>query len=162
MTLEELTARVEALTQRVKALEDAEAIRRMHTEYLYSLSNWEFDKMTECYAEDAVEEGIRPGQRHEGKAAIKAMFDDMAADPPQKGGHMLIQPIIKVDGDKATGQWIMFRLNYTFKGPSGQSIRLFDPSVERRYDCEYKKVDGQWKFSRLKFTDPWPEPDPRF
>jgi ketosteroid isomerase-like protein len=160
--LEKVVEALEKLEKRVRALEDAEAIKKMHTEYLYNLSNWEFGKMPECFAEDAVEEGIIPEQKHEGKAAIKQMFEEMAKNPPQKGGHMLIQPVINVEDDKAEGHWIMFRLNYYFKGPSGQVINMFGPSIQRRYDCEYKKIDGEWKFSKLKFTDPWPSPDPRY
>ena len=162
MTLEELEKRVEDLEKRLKATEDAEEIRKFHTDYIYWLSNWEFEKMVDCFAEDAVEEGIVPNEKHFGKAAIKKMFEAMAQNPPQKGGHMLIQPVISVDGDKAEGHWIMYRLNYYFKGPSGQVVKLFGPSVQRRYDCEYIKENGEWKFSRLKFTDPWPGPDPRY
>jgi uncharacterized protein (TIGR02246 family) len=165
MTLEELEKRVEALEameKRLQALEDAEEIRKLHTDYIYNLSNWEFEKMADCFAEDAVEEGIHGGQKHEGKAAIRKMFEEMAQSPPQKGGHMLIQPVISVDGDRAEGHWIMYRLNYYFKGPSGQVINMFGPSVQRRYDCEYVKENGEWKFNRMKFTAPWPEPDPRY
>ena len=162
MTMEEMEKKVQALEKRLQAMEDAEEIRKLHTEYIYALSNWEFDKMAECFAENSVEEGIYPDQKHEGKAAIRKMFREMAQDPPQKGGHMLIQPIISVTGDKAEGRWIMYRLNYYFKGPSGQVINIFGPSVQRRYDCEYIRENGKWKFSRLKFTVPWPEPDPRY
>ena len=118
--------------------------------------------MADCFSRDAVEEGIYPGKEHKGKPAIKKMFKEMAADPPQKGGHMLIQPVIDVAGEKAQGHWVMFRLNYYFKGPSGQVINMFGPSVQRRYDCEYVKENGKWKFSKMKFTAPWPGPDPRY
>jgi ketosteroid isomerase-like protein len=161
-TLAELEKKVKTLEKRLRAMEDAEEIRKLHTDYIYCLSNWEFEKMADCFAEDAVEEGIYPDQVHKGKAAIKKMFKKMAADPPQKGGHMLIQPVISVDGDKGEGHWIMYRLNYYFKGPSGQVINMFGPSIQRRYDCEYKKENGKWKFARMKFTAPWPEPDPRY
>jgi ketosteroid isomerase-like protein len=160
--LEELEKKVKELEERLQAMEDAEAIRKLHTDYIYCLSNWEFEKMGDCFAENAVEEGIFPDQKHVGKAEIKQMFKEMAANPPQKGGHMLIQPVISVEGAKAEGHWIMYRLNYYFKGPSGQVVNLFGPSVQRRYDCEYVKENGKWKFSRLKFTSPWPEPDPRY
>jgi uncharacterized protein (TIGR02246 family) len=162
MTLEELEKKVAFLEEKVKALEDIEEIRQLHTKYIYWLSNHEFEKMVECFAEDAVEEGIVPGVKHQGKEEIAQMFREMAANPPQKGGHMLIQPVISVDGDRAAGYWIMYRLIYKFKGISGgQDIDLFGPRVQRRYDMEYVKENGKWKFGKLKFTDPWPEPDPR-
>ena len=57
MTIEELEAKVRLLEEkvaaykelekRVKAMEDAEEIKKMHTEYIYNLSNWQFDKMAE-------------------------------------------------------------------------------------------------------------------
>ena len=162
MTKEELEKKVATLEKRLQALEDAEEIKKMHTEYIYNLSNWQFDEMAECFTEDADEE-IHQGHRHKGKAEIKEkVFDEFKKHPPQKGGHMLVQPVITVDGDKAEGHWIMYRLNYYFKGPSGQTINMFGPSIQRRYDCEYAKEDGKWKFSKLKFITPWPEPDPRY
>jgi hypothetical protein len=172
MTLEELEAKVrlleekvetyQELEKRVKAMEDAEEIKKMHTEYIYNLSNWQFDEMAECFSEDAEEE-IHKGKKHKGKAEIKEKtFDEFKKNPPQKGGHMLIQPVLTVDGDKAVGHWIMYRLNYYFKGPSGQIINMFGPNVQRRYDCEYTKENGKWKFSKMKFTAPWPGPDPRY
>ena len=36
----------------------------------------------------------------------------------------------------------MYRLNYYFEGPSGQVIKMFSPSMQRRYDCEYAKENG--------------------
>jgi hypothetical protein len=161
--LEEKLKIFEELEKRVKALEDEDQIKKMHTEYIYNLSNWEFDKMPEYFTEDAVEEGIHKGKTHTGKKEIKEkVFDEFMKNPPQKGGHMLIQPIINVKGDKAEGHWIMYRLNYYFTGPSGQVINMFGPGIQRRYDCEYEKENGQWKFKKMKFTDPWPGPDPRY
>ena len=103
MIQEELEKKVQKLEKCVQAAEDAKAIRKLHTEYIYHLSNWQFDKMADCFAEDAVEEGIVTNQTHVGKAAIKKMFEEMAQKPPQKGGHMLIQPVINVNGDKVEG-----------------------------------------------------------
>ena len=171
MTLEELEKRVQALEEREKrindlekmearlrALEDLEEIKKLHRDYIFWLSNHQWDEMVECFAEDAVAEiGIHGEQR--GKEAIRASFnkDISRTAAYQKGGQMLIQPVIKVDGDDAEGYWNWYRLNTEFRSPSGQTVRLFGAQMQAKYDCKYKKENGKWKFSRMKLTRPWPE-----
>jgi ketosteroid isomerase-like protein len=160
MTTEEIEKKYAALEKRVQAMEDIEEIKNLHTEYIYNLTNWEFDEMADKFSEDAV---CQLGGTYKGKEEIKEkVFDKMKENPAQKGGHMLIQPMICVEGDKAKGQWTMYRFSYWFRGTGGgQQINLMDPSIQRRYQCEYKKENGKWKISDLKFG-PWPDPDPRY
>jgi hypothetical protein len=47
MTLEELE-------KRVKVLEDIEAIKQLHVNYVYLLCNLQWDDMVECFAEGAT------------------------------------------------------------------------------------------------------------
>lgn len=54
MTLEELE-------KRVKVLEDIEAIKQLHINYVYLLCNLQWEDMLECFAEDATLELLDQG-----------------------------------------------------------------------------------------------------
>jgi len=171
MTLEELEKRVKALEEREKrlnvleemekrlqALEDLEEIKKLHRDYIFWLSNHQWDDMVDCFSEDAVAEIGKHGEQ-KGKESIRASFNNDISKTAsyQKGGQILIQPVITVDGDNAKGYWNWYRLNTEFRSPSGQAVNLFGPQMQAKYDCEYKKINGKWKFSRMKLTRPWPE-----
>jgi hypothetical protein len=64
---------------------------------------------------------------------------------PWDEGHILAQPVIEIDGDNAKGHWIMFVF---MKEPMGWR--------QCRYDCEYARENGEWKFSSMKLSAPWP------
>jgi hypothetical protein len=55
---------------------------------------------------------------------------------------MAVQPDITVVGDRARGTWLIYML---FSRPTIQW-------VQGKNECEYRKVNGKWKISRLKFT----------
>ena len=59
--------------------------------------------------------------------------------------HMVLNPIIEVNGDTATGQWYLLQACTYAEG---------DKAVwgSARYDEEYVKDGGVWKFRRLKLT----------
>lgn len=173
MTLEDLERRIEVLEnrlekldvlekieERVKSLEDLEEIKKLHRDYIFWLSNHQWDEMVDCFSEDAIAEIGKHGEQ-KGKKEIKASFDDDISSTAsyQKGGQILIQPVITVTGEDAKGYWSWYRLNTEFKSPSGQTVKLFGPQMQARYDCEYKKENGKWKFSKMKLTRPWPVPD---
>ena len=171
MTLEDLEKRVrvleerekrldtlEEMEKRLKVLEDLEEIKKLQRDYIFWLSNHQWDDMVNCFAEDAIAKIGKHGEQ-KGKKAIKASFDSDISKVAsyQKGGQILIQPVITVYGDTAKGYWSWYRLNTEFRSSSGQSVQLFGPEMQARYDCEYKKEDGKWKFSRMNLARPWPE-----
>ena len=83
---------------------------------------------------------------------LKAQED---RDKPDLHTPIVAQPMTTVDGDKAKGQFIWLgRINDPRKFGSlkdgGDDIMAL--SRLGRYDMEYKKVDGKWKMSDLKFT----------
>ena len=140
MTLEELE-------QKLQVLADIEDIKKLHTDYVYWLINHRWEDIIDCFADNATADIWHHGTG-KGKAGITELFREVIArEVPRGGGHLLAQPVISVQGDKASGYWLMYIF---FPQPSGGWI-------QGRYDCEYIKVGGKWKFSSLKFTAPWPE-----
>jgi hypothetical protein len=141
MTLEELE-------RRLQVLEDAEEIKNLHREYLFYIQNLEIHKALECFAENIVTDIGQYGLR-KGKAEVSKFFHEVIRENVlgSKDGHFTGQPVIKIEGDKATGHWMFYRF------VPEPSLRRW---VQGRYDCEYVRENGQWKFSLVKLTRPWP------
>ena len=147
MTLEELQ-------KKVTALEDMEEIKALHREYVFWLNSQQWDEMIDCFAEDASADigvhGLRRGREEITKLFKVTMANQLSG---WNGGHFVTQPVISVNGDKATGHWFLHIFIFLTQTPEGPSYKW----VQGRYDCEYVKVNGKWKFSLLKFRQPWPE-----
>jgi hypothetical protein len=142
MTLEELE-------KRIIYLEDMEKIKMLHREYLFHISNVEMDKALECFSENIVTDIAQYGIK-KGKLEVSKFFKEVIRNNvfTSKEGHFTGQPVIKLEGNKATGHWMFYRFI-----PETSPKRW----VQGRYDCEYVKENGEWKFSLVKLTRPWPE-----
>lgn len=93
----------------------------------------EWDKIVELFTDDAVAILHRRG-RFEGKG---------------RDGHLALQPSIRVDGDTATANWLMY-------------IMIMDPKggyenkwIHGRHDMKYVRINGKWKIKHMLFTSPW-------
>ena len=152
---------MEELGKRIKTLEDIEAIKQFHINYILLLSEQKFEEMIECFTDDIEEEGILPGVKHNGKESIGKFLRDMAQEQIDtklwKGGQQIIHPIISVDGDTAKGTWTWFRhgMPHEFTSRQGRQVMLMEP-WEAKCDMEYRRVNGQWKISKYVMTLPWP------
>jgi hypothetical protein len=146
---------LEELEKRVRVLEDIEEIKQLHRNYIFWLSNTQLEEILGCFAEKAT---VKIGAHEEvhGKPAYARQLSGILGGMRPKGGHMLVQPVVTVDGDRAQGYWIMNRFFYhDFAEPDGPKLKW----LEGRYDCEYVREGGKWKFSLLKWTSPWPVKD---
>jgi hypothetical protein len=157
--IESLEAENKALKEvkdRIQSLEDAEEIKELQNNYIYWLSNREWEKIIDCFAENSKVQ-IEKTPKRVGKEQIAEMFKHLTTDYPmfQEGGRILAQPVISVKGNKAEGYWTMaqFRFNFT---TSSETVSLFGPGLQGRYDVKYVKEDGKWKFADLKYVRPWP------
>jgi hypothetical protein len=139
---------LEELEKRVQVLEDIEAIKSLHREYLFYISNLEMDKALDCFASNIIVDianyGIRKGKEETAKFFKDVIYNNVSRS---KDAHFTGQAVIKVEGEKAKGHWMFYRLV-----PPPSPTRW----VQGRYDCEYVKENGSWKFSLLKLTRPWP------
>ncbi|MCR4420803.1 MAG: nuclear transport factor 2 family protein [Clostridia bacterium] len=138
----------QALENRVRVLEDMEEIKKLHQNYVYWLCNLQWEDMLDCFVEEAEADIL--GDRLVGKAAIGEFFHQVLARRVKRSdGHLVAQPVITVEGDRAEGYWILYLF---FSEPE---VRW----LQGRQECEYVKVGGKWKIRRMKFIGPWPPPE---
>jgi ketosteroid isomerase-like protein len=129
------------LERRLRVLEDIEAIKQLKYRYADACDRgYDFDTLADCFTEDAVWDGGLFG-RHEGREAIREFFRGVSSDIPF-AIHYMMNPIISVDGDEASGQWYLFQ-TCTF---ADGNTAIWGAA---RYDERYRRLDGGWKFSRL-------------
>ena len=134
---------IKELEKRVRAIEDLEKIKQMHREYMSCLDNLEFKKALDFFTEDAEVEVRFSGVLKGKKAFLQIYLGTLATRRTERyDGHLVGQPVIAVDGDTARGHWLVYMF---FSRPTVEW-------VQGRHDCEYRKENGEWKFSQLKFA----------
>jgi len=142
---------LEEIAKKVQALEDLEAVKQVTYKYVNCLMFADWDHIMECFADDAVLDVFVERPKIQGKAIIEKTFREVVAKKHiGNEGDILTHPMVAVSGDTAKGEWII----YFFEGPS-ENYRA--PGwVKGIYNAEYKKINGQWKFSMLKWRPVFP------
>jgi ketosteroid isomerase-like protein len=130
-----------ALEQRITRLEDIEAIKQLKARYSHICDDMHNpDTITSIFVEDGIWESPDFGKA-KGHAEIRELFKKF-----QKmfsaSQHNMMNPVITVDGNRATGIWyIMGYWDHT----DGRKIWM-----ALRYDDDYVKVNGEWKYQHLR------------
>lgn len=134
---------LEELEKRVKAIEDLEEIKKLHQRYINLMDNLKYREVLDLFTDDCTSE-VRDSGEKRGKKELEELYTRIATirGTVRYDGHLAVEPDITVDGDTARGTWLIYMLF------SKSAINW----VQGRNDCEYKKVDGQWKIRKLKFT----------
>jgi ketosteroid isomerase-like protein len=143
----------EEVEKRLRRLEDIQDIKDLHREYIYWVNNCEWDRVIDCFTDDASANIGRHGLRR-GKGELNKLFKvDIQNNNQGRGrdGHFAIQPVISVQGDKASGHWLMYVM--VSDPATGNALRW----SHGRHDAEYRRVDGKWKISSIVWTNPWPK-----
>ncbi len=135
---------LEDLERRIGVLEDIEDIKRLKRRYCaYCDDNYDADALADLFTEDAVWDGGMRG-KNVGREEIRSFFQKAPQRLPF-AIHMVTNKIIEVNGDTGKGTWYLFQ-PCTFA--YGDRAVL----VAARYDEEYVKIEGQWKFQNLNLT----------
>ena len=135
---------LEGLEQRIRKLEDIEEIKKLKHSYCALCDDhYNADALAELFTEDAIWDGMERG-RNDGREAIREFFQDAPARLPF-AIHMVMNPIIEVDGDRATGVWYLFQPCTYAEG--NQAVW-----GSARYDEEYVRVNGKWMFQHLTLS----------
>ena len=141
------------LEARIRHLEDLEAIRKLKACYAaYCDDDYDADRLAPLFAEDAVWDGGAMG-RFEGRAAIRAFFAEADGVVPF-AIHHVTNPIIEVEGDRATGRWYLWQ-PCTFQ-QGDQALWMAG-----RYRDTYRREAGTWRFEHvaveLRMLSPYEE-----
>jgi ketosteroid isomerase-like protein len=140
------------LEERIKALEDIEAIKRLHITYVNKLIMLDWDAVIDCFSDDCVL-SLNSGTA-EGKEAVAKHFrQDVASHHIGKESPFVTHPLIDINGDKATGTWLM-KIDFALPRKMNPKIPETPTDgapdwVEGFHKAEYVRVNGQWKIKSL-------------
>ncbi len=135
---------MKTIEERMRVLEDIEEIRKLKARYAAACDdNYDADAIAALFIEDAVWDGGSLGTA-EGRAAIHKFFS-RAAEYFPFAIHNVMNPIIDVEGDRATAQWYLLQPATMAKG--NQAVWL-----AAVYHDEYVRHEGRWMFRRLSVT----------
>ena len=138
----DLSTIVEELRDRVRRLEDIEALRNLKAEYAAACDdNYDADRLAALFVEDATWESQGMG-KYEGREAIREFFRGIS-------GHFVfalhygLNPQIEVNGDTARARWYLF-MPCTV-GDTGKAMWRAGLDEE-----EYVRVQGKWMYKSKK------------
>jgi hypothetical protein len=144
---------ISKLEKKVRVHDDIEEIKQLHYHYVNSLMKTDWHEVNECFAEDAkLDVGYDPKGRNKkgtrGKQNIALAFkNNIAKWHVGQEGDFVVHPIITVDGNRAKGSWLLYMM-YFFPR-TGQSLYW----VQGWYDMRYKRENGEWKISMMKWRE---------
>jgi hypothetical protein len=154
MTLEEMGKRLKIVEDALKEMEksvrvirDIEEIKDVQRRYINALICTEWDDCADCFAENARVD-VYLHKPIQGRETIRKWFkEELSKTHAGKEGDVLVHPIIKVDGDKATGKWLLYMM-YCYPR-TGQSLFW----VQGFYNNEYVRENGKWKISLMYWRE---------
>jgi hypothetical protein len=137
-----------SIEDRLRALEDREAIANLKARYC-NLNDGGWDggthahipELLDLFVEDAVWDGGPVAGRAEGKPNIAALFTAFQAVPFVF--HNVMNPIIEITGDAATGHWHAIIMA---TDPAQQALWTFG-----LYKEDYIRTPQGWKYRRIEF-----------
>lgn len=146
-----LEDRIRELEAKVAELNDREAIRDLRFRYHECINDAKMAEIPDLFSEDGELEFGHLG-RAKGRDQIKAFFSGLGDRPsqeskPRRGLYRVRQfihnHVINLHGDTADG-YAYLEAKPVYNGESYV--------VAARYNDEYVKRDGKWKFSRMSLT----------
>ena len=148
----DLEARVSALESKVQELVDIEAIRDLRFRYHEYINDAKFSEIAGLFTEDGDLLFGHLGNAH-GRDEINRFFGGLLVKPDADGKNkqprlsrvrqFIHNHVVEIRGDRATG------FSYLEAKPvyNGESY-----VVAARYDDEYVRQNGQWKFKKMALT----------
>jgi len=140
---------MEELLARVQVLEDIEAIRKLKATYCYLCDaglgdERNRDELVSHFTADAkVDFGMGPASIFEGHDGLRIFFGQVVPTSTPFCMHMVHNPIIEVNGDRATGKWY-------YEAPTTDAATDKAQWMAGTYLEEYRRENGKWKFASIR------------
>jgi hypothetical protein len=148
----DLEARISALESKVNELVDIEAIRDLRFRYHEYINEAKFSEIASLFTEDGDLLFGHLGNAH-GHDEINRFFGGLLTKPDAAGKsktprlsrvrQFIHNHMVEIHGDRASG-FSYLEAKPVYKGESYV--------VAARYDDEYVRHNGQWKFKKMALT----------
>ncbi|MEH6551328.1 MAG: nuclear transport factor 2 family protein [Pseudomonadales bacterium] len=131
-------------SQRLQALEDIEAIKRLKYDYFFFCDHKQPNKVKDCFMEGEVKIDYGRIGCFDNRETLVAVFSQLACAENIVEMHHAQNPRIDVDGDSANGVWgIYYYMIDTLQNSVTQ--------LGGYYEDEYRKIESNWKISATVF-----------
>lgn len=135
----------EALSARLRRLEDLEALRRLKADYCERCDRGASgEAVAELFADDAEIEIVPSGERASGSAEIAAFYARLGGRFAL-AAHLLANPRLEVEADDGRGRWWILMPALDGRGGAPRERLLL-----AEYDEEYRRIDGVWRIRRMR------------
>lgn len=135
-------AETSSLEQRLRRLEDRDAIHQVFVDYGHALDFGDFEAFAGLFAEDG-EVMLGPLGRARGRAAIRDLMEKVLKGGVGSSYHLIGNPIVRLDGDTATSEvtWAVVA-----RGGDGQPrLTMLGRHVDRLV-----REEGSWRIAERR------------
>ncbi len=157
MTQDDVLGAVTALQRRVDHLEAELGIRELLHRYGAGLDLGDEEGWADCFTADGIWEIDGPGARQvlrlQGRDELRAWAATHTRAPAARHKHIVVDPLIAIDGDGATSTSYFMRVDGFDDGPTVQSLG-------RYVDDLVRGADGRWRFARRRVECESTRPSP--
>lgn len=135
------------LEDRIRVLEDLEAIKKLKARYCFLVdeavggSRESAVELVSLFTEDAFADFGEFG-RYERSEGLVAFFADFVPGLLSYTAHMVHNPVIEINGDRATGDWY-------FEVPCTLRATNLAGWLQGRYQEEYVREEGAWLWKSI-------------
>lgn len=129
--------------------DDIAEISRLRSSHVNDFDQGRIDHLIDLFCDDAVLDLGSIGKA-EGREEIAALFERISQSiPPASRMHAVSNPIIEIEGDRATGEWVA--QIYRMPEPGGTPVL----GILGYYRDVYRRTADGWRFSSLKLEPVW-------
>ncbi len=133
---------IEEKIHRLYAIEEIKNLKAVYCSYCDD--QYDPNGLASLFTENAIWDGGSEFGRHEGREAIKHFFAGVSANI-LFAAHLVMNPIIKVSGDRAKGQWRLIMPCTVIEAEKGSEAKW----LLSKYDEEYALSRDKWLFSKM-------------